>query len=412
MTVQSDDGNDIDLGGAVALAGVAVVAAGIWSLFKGSDEENNSYTSVQSEVQILFDSANKSAQQGNYDQAVQLLFEILKKNSSHAPTYNFLAWIYAIHKYQLDQALEFSNKAVALAGNSIERAFFIDTLAEVYAHRGDLNQSIALSSEFLNTLNALGQKPQSPVTYFRLAWCYQISQDFNNTYVFLQQALQVSGLGSGEYATVGDICHAMASVYFGQGFYNEAMGHYENAGNQYQIATQLATEEKLQDDLFRFKWSICLNDKGAAFYHLEEYENSKQCHQTAYNICQFNPYPVINLAMLEAKEKNRQKMLYWLERGMSLLVDIPPFIHKEHLIFVILNDLDFEDYRNDVLGLLLRSGKITTFDYERALTTWMKRAAKSDQPVNFSQQNFYSSVGGVAGNVEGNFTSRPQNPNL
>jgi len=413
MSDQYPDNDESDLGAAFAVAGIAV-AAGIWALLKGADNHDASLSkgTSQYEIQTLFDSAVVNVRQSNFNQAIQLFSEVLKRNPSHAPTYDYLAWVCAINNYELDQALSFANRAIELADDSLNRSYFFDTLAEVYFRRGELDQAVALSIEFLNTLKAFNQIPKSPVTYFRLAWCYQIHHDFNSAYSFLQQALQISDLGSGEYVVVGDVCFAMATVCFNQALYHDSINHYENAKSQYLIAIQIATANKIPTDLICFKLSMCLNGKGAAFYYLEDYPNSKLSHQEAYNAYLYNPYPLINLAQLAARERNKQQMLYLLGLGIPLIVDAPPFFYKDHLVFALLNELDFDIYQDDVLQLLFSNGKISLADYNRALRNWTERTVKTNQPINFSQQNFYSPVSGVAGNVEGNFISRPQDPSF
>jgi hypothetical protein len=74
-----------------------------------------------------------------------------------------------------------------------------------------------------------------------------------------------------------------------------------------------------------------------------------------------------------------------------------------------LNELDFDEYRDDVLGLLFNQGKINSLDYQRHLKSWVNKSNLILQVTNFSQQNFYAEVTGVAGNVEGNFMYQPQN---
>jgi tetratricopeptide (TPR) repeat protein len=406
MASQNGNDND-DLGAAFAVAGLAAVAAGIWALFKDSDKSNERtrFTQQQTEVQNAYDFAVACTQRGDFNQAIQLFFQILQRDANHAPTYNFLAWIYAIHNYQLDQALAFATKAVELANSPLEKAYYLDTVAEVHAHKGEFDRAAVISFEFLNTLKSFNQTPSSPVTYFRLAWCYQLNQDFNNAYGFLQQALQINNLGAGDYANAGDVCHAMGFICFQKELYHEAITHFNSAKSLYETSVNSAKSQGINDDLFLFKLSMILNDIGSAFYFLENYQNSWSSHQSAYSIFPSNPYPPINLALLSARQKNKQLMLYWLGIGIPLIVDIPPFLQSGHLISVIVNDIDFEVYRDDVLGLLLTHHKISSSDYKRFLKHWHGRQR---QPTVFNQQNIYGSVGAAAGNVEGSFVSQPQ----
>ncbi|MDJ0774115.1 MAG: hypothetical protein QNJ49_11935 [Mastigocoleus sp. MO_167.B18] len=393
---------------ALSIAALAAAATGIWTIFNNSNNSNNNYN--QNQVEASFNQAVEFAQQGNYHQAVQIFLEILQTNPQHAPTYNYLAWIYAIHNYQLDQALAFAEQAVQLANNPVDKACFIDTLAEVYAHRQDFDKAIALSLEFLNIFQSLNQDPNTPTTYFRLAWCYQIKQDFHSTYNVIKVILQFNNLGAGDYSTIGDIYYAIGTTAFMKAVYHEAIHYYNNAENQYKFAIQIAANQNISNDILFFKLSCNFNAKGAVLYYLEDYESCKLAHQEAYKIYPNNPYPPMNLAQLAARDKNRQEMLYWLGITMPLVIDNPPFIQQGHLISTMLNELDFDEYRDDVLDLLLNHGKINAADYRKFLKNWVQKSNLKPQVANFSQQNFYADVTGVAGNVEGNFlyTHQPQ----
>ena len=406
----SNDGDD--LGAAFAVAGLAAVAAGISALFKDSGKSNEQTRLIQqqAEIQNVYNYAVSCIQQGDFNQATQLFFQILQRDPNHAPTYNFIAWIYAIHNYRLDQALAFANRAAELASSPLEKAFYLDTIAEVYAHGGEFDKAATLSIEFLKVMGSFNQAPSSPVTYFRLAWYYQLNQDFNGVSLRLQQASQTGTWGSGEYTMAGDIYHAVASTYFSKSSYCEAINQYDNATNQYQTAIQLAVNNRIPDDVFCFKLSICLNDEGVVLYHQGNYEHSKLLHEKAYEIYPANPYPIINLAQLAAKDGNKALMRQWLEIGIPLIEDSPPLIHKDRLISIMLNELDFEAYQDNILDLLFSNGKLHVYDYKRFLESRACRKVKENRPANFSQQNFYSPVSGVAGNVEGNFIYRPQYP--
>jgi len=406
MVEQSYNDNSDDVGNAFAVVGLAAAAAGIWSLFnKTQNADSNQY---QADIQMEFEQACQFTQQGQYQQAIPIFLRILQKNPAHAQTYGYIAWIYAIHNYELDQALEFAKRAIDLAATDLEKTFFIDTLAEVHAHRGEIEQGINLSFQFLQSMQQLNQVIPSPVTYFRLAWCYQSQQDVNATYGFLKQALEMSGLGAGDYFVAGDICYAMGFVSIQQERYHESLNHLNNAKNQYETGMNIVTNQGVNDDWFRYKLGITFNDIGVAWYFLEDYQNSWTAHQSSYNYYPANPYPAINLAMLAARQSNKPLMLYWLEIGIPLIVDNPPFLQAAHLISVMINDLDFEEYRSDVLGLLLTHNKISPRDYRRSLENSYSR---KKQPIvnEHHEQNFYAPIESVAGNVEGNYIYTPQN---
>ncbi len=395
-----------DNNAALSIATLAAVAAGIWTIFNNSNNSNGNHN--EAKIEALFHQAVLLAQQANYPQATQIFSQILQLNSRHAHTYNYLAWIYAIHNYQLDHALAFANKAVQLASNHFERACFIDTLAEVYFRTQEFDTAIRLSLEYLQLIQSLNRYPSSPATYFRLAWCYQIKQDFLTSYNVIQQIYKFSNLGVRDYAMIGDIYYMIGNTVLMKGVYHDAICYYNNADCKYKVAIQIATNQNINKEILLFQSSCNIGNKGAALYYLEDYNNSKIAHQEAYKIYPKNPYPTTNLAQIAARNKNRSEMLYWLGIAIPFVVDNPPFIQQGHLISTMLNELDFDEYKDDVLGLLLNHGKINAIDYQRYLKTWVHKSNLKPQVPNFSQQNFYAEVTGVAGNVEGNFMYQPQ----
>ncbi|NJL10506.1 MAG: hypothetical protein HC908_10985 [Calothrix sp. SM1_7_51] len=387
---------------ALSIAALAAAATGIWTIFNNSNKSNNH---DQMEIETSFNQAVALTQQGNYHQATQIFLTILQQNPQHAPTYNYLAWIYAIHNYQLDQGLAFAKKAVQLANTNFDIACFIDTLAEVYAHRQEFDAAIKLSLECLQIFQSLNQYPSSPTTYFRLAWCYQIKQDLNKTYHFIQQVMKLDGIGANEHLTIGDICYAVAFNIGDKGAFHESFSHFDNAIKHYEISLNIAQRQNLNLEIFRFKLSSCLNDKARVFFALEDYQNSQSLYHQSHNVYTSNPYPLVNLALLAARAKNKQQMLLYLTKAMPLIIDMPPYVQKEKLIYILLTDIDFDFYKEDILGFLFNHGKINQYEY----TKFLKTAIKSNQPImNFSQQNFYAEVTNAVGEVGGNFIHTPQ----
>ena len=254
---------------ALSIAALAAVATGIWSIFNNSNNSNNDHN--QRKIEADFNQAVAFTQQGNYHQAIQIFFQILQTNPDDAATYNYLAWIYAIHNYELDQALAFANKAVQLASNDFDRACFIDTLGEVYAHRQEFDIAIELSIECLRIFQSINQHPSNSTTYFRLAWCYQIKQDFDSTYKVLQQILQFNNLNAGDYSVIGDICYTIATVCLMKAVYHKAIYHYKNAENQYTNAVKIASSQNILNNILLFKLSsnFCAKASTTALLRVE-----------------------------------------------------------------------------------------------------------------------------------------------
>jgi tetratricopeptide (TPR) repeat protein len=68
------------------------------------------------------------------------LLQQLKAWPNDAMALNNLAWMYAKSDEKLDQAYQLSRQAVMLVPNS---AVYLDTLAEVQFHRGDIEEALA-----------------------------------------------------------------------------------------------------------------------------------------------------------------------------------------------------------------------------------------------------------------------------
>jgi tetratricopeptide (TPR) repeat protein len=368
----------------LAFAGAAAIAAGIWKLFEKSSKVIKDLKDAgnKTEAQRLFTNAYQAAQNGRFLEAVKFLKTSLEKDPTNAHAYNLIAWIYAIHRVELDFALFCANKAISLANNSDDKANFLNTLAEVHAHRGEYNEAVAESLQCLKLVNNNDQIWPAPNACFRLAHCYLIKQEFHNAFDFFKRVLKVDPYNHDHYSNMGNTCIQLE--------------HYNEAKNYYLQAIVVAMQNKeIPDEVRGVFESRCLNDIGVAYYHLGDFDNSWHFHELGYKKCPDNPYPIINLASLAARREDINLMRYYLEKGIPLLVDTRYFQGTAQLIASMLTDCDFEKYKNIVLDMLRNHQKISLTEHKQQMTSWLDRRSHADKsPVNINLEG--SSVGAIA----------------
>ena len=93
-----------------------------------------------------------------YDKCVSLYRDWITKRPTSSSPYNGLAWHYATHDENLDEALELSKKSLELAPDTPE---YLDTLAEIYFRMGKHAEAI----EWIKKALALDPKPKHYVYY-------------------------------------------------------------------------------------------------------------------------------------------------------------------------------------------------------------------------------------------------------
>ncbi|MGL5133696.1 MAG: HEAT repeat domain-containing protein [Planktothrix sp.] len=139
LSVGTTNSSDSQQSGASILVGMALGAGLLF--YKPEDVR-------KIEAKNTFDQAVALADEGNIQYATPLFLESLEKDPTYAPTYNCLALIY-MNYGELDQSLMLAKMAIVLASDPDEKAYFSETLAEVYLHKGDLNAAMKANDQFV-----------------------------------------------------------------------------------------------------------------------------------------------------------------------------------------------------------------------------------------------------------------------
>jgi tetratricopeptide (TPR) repeat protein len=93
-----------------------------------------------------------------YNECVSLYRRWIKMRPTSGSPYNGLAWHFATHDENLDEALELSQKSLELAPDTPE---YFDTLAEIYDRKGEHDKAI----EWIKKALALDPKPKHSIYY-------------------------------------------------------------------------------------------------------------------------------------------------------------------------------------------------------------------------------------------------------
>lgn len=355
MADTPNSSND-DNGAVAALAGLAFAGAMLWKMAEGL-----SATASENETKRLYEAAEDFQRRGLFREALEKLNQLLSKKPKFAPAYNARAWIYAIHNYELHQALIDINTALQLSSEPREIAAFYDTRGEIWMRS---NQPDAAISDFFQSLQIFQSSEQLNPDYstsYRIATCLITKGDLVNASGWLDRALSLNPSNPWIYSAAGD-------VYM-------ARGYYANAVDRFTKAIHQMSQSAITGDQRSYFLSIVWCNTSAALYHLEEYEKCRQANIASMQAYSFNPFPIINLASLAARDSDKLQMRQWLERGIPL---IDPNFHPALLTF-LLGHPNFDEYRDVVLELLRNEGKIPLTTYQQHRDGWLKRRSQSSQ---------------------------------
>jgi len=249
----------------LALAGVAFAATMVWKIvgsFLGQGNKN--------EAHRLFEEAVQFERKGMYNEAIQSYLKSIEKNPQYSHPYNAVAWNFAIHNYELDQALRYIHKAIELADNPGDLANFYDTLGEICCRKGDLNSAIVAFQKCLNNSNFIDQEYPDYSPSFRLGLCYLAKQDLNNALLLLNRALEVEPKNPHVHSTIGDVCLALERYTSALDYYHRSIKLSTDWNFNFPIVKNSNTDQPRQMFI-----SICWCNMGAAFYNLEDYESCR-----------------------------------------------------------------------------------------------------------------------------------------
>jgi tetratricopeptide (TPR) repeat protein len=217
----TDNFNNDAIQATAALAGATVVAAGVWKIFEQASDTFKSFITSKdkADAQNLYEKALQYQQQGIHNEAIRLFQEALKKDPTHSDAYNGIAWFYAINNTSLGEAEWYAHSAIKFAYDVSSRSAAIDTLAEIYLRQNKIQQAIVT---FQNCL--LIQKKLD--SYYRLSWCYQLTQNILEAYNCLIEAVNLQQIYFLDiYQRLGTVCLELGR-YTGQTHLNFMLTEY------------------------------------------------------------------------------------------------------------------------------------------------------------------------------------------
>jgi tetratricopeptide (TPR) repeat protein len=391
--MSNDDSSQDDGSGALALTALAAGGAYLlWKMFSSSEEKPKqpAATSSKGPPDYLM-MAGILAQRGRYNEALQAVQLAIKANPTDPEPHNLFAWILATTGHPaLDQALTGAKIAIQLATDPARLANYHDTLAEVYARMGLLDDAIYCFREALRLSPILDIEFKDFSPSFRLALCYLGQGNLNFSLANLKQALQAHPQNPVVALVMAHVCLMMRRLLEAPVHFQEALRLSQSWPNfRYPVMGNFPVET----DRRAFQCE-CWTGLGATYYYFKDYARSRQANQQACNIFPDLPAAWINLACLAALAKDEQGIRRYLEAGLPLM---HPMLHGRIRSYLLTTG-DFGDYRPLMLSLL-RTHRTINDDEYRAYSSLVPQG--STLPVSFSGAQIGVVVYGEGNTVTG-----------
>ena len=314
-------------------------------------------------AQELCNDAFAFEKQGKYNDAVESFKKAINDNPKYSKAYNGMAWAYAINNYELEEALNYANKAIAFADSLQNQANYIDTRAEIFLRLERFNEAIDDLKKCINLYGGIDKQDINYSASYRLAWCYLVTQNTSAAFSWINEALQLSPQNPFIYSTHGDICLNLEQYITAIDSYKKAIDKHSEWNFNYPVYGEIITPE--QKNIVK---SNLLISMGVAFYNIDDYNNCLICNKQSYELFK-QPVSIINLASLAAKREDTASMRNLLEEGIAL-IDTQ---NHAHVINSLLTDPSLEKYRDLVLDLLKNHGKITPIIYTQHKKAWQEK---------------------------------------
>ena len=340
--------------------------------------------------------------QGNYQDALTRLNKCIEVVPNWDAPHRYRAWIFAIHNFELDDALKSINKCLNLLSsdsNVSTDSFAIsyDVLGEVYLRRNDFANAIAAFNNCLKLKAQTTADDSNYSTVYRLGICYLAVQDFPSAHSFLLKAVALNADNPAVYSAMGDACLAVASYASATEYYGKTIALTPKWDFNYPITGRPDNNEGRRWFLY-----VCMVNKSVAYSKMEDDDNCLKCNEEAYAIYPNDATAPINIAELYAKKGNKEKVRKFLEAGIPL---INPE-HNKNLMSTLLH-FDFVEYRDLVLLLLRKQNKISQDEYDQHLQYLKKLQEKKASGAKSDEQAYHINVTGNVGRLTmGNESNR------
>jgi tetratricopeptide (TPR) repeat protein len=377
--------HDHEVGPLLSIFGIAAAAAGLWLFAQANDSYQQTPPSYEAHQLTL--QAQALVSQGRLSDALSTLERAIELDPYHSISYGLMAWVLSATG-QLQHAFGYAQRALELADNPAERAQALYLQGEVCVRAQDWDEGITRLRDCLKLISDLPSSP-GPQACFLLGICYKAKGLQQDAIQFLEQAFQFDPANA-------DAAAALGEIYLFAEQYHRAIIYYQQA------LQALGNNQILSQEVKGALLSTYYLHIGVAFYHLEDINESWKHFFTAYQTCKFNPFALVNLAGICAKRNQPIQMRFYLEHAMPLLYDSPYFPGSQ-LVNALLQEPEFEPYRDKVLGLLVNQNLISQMQYRQVLTTWQQRqtAGTKHYHLNNAQIGVLNADSSIQGHQEG-----------
>ncbi|MEM8719940.1 MAG: tetratricopeptide repeat protein [Cyanobacteria bacterium P01_G01_bin.39] len=316
----------------------------------------------------LYQKALENQNNGLNGEAINLLWEALKKDPTYSEAYNHIAWSYALANIYLIEAETLAHSAIKFAQNPIFLSAANNTLGEIYLRQNKIPLAIRAFQNSLVTV-------QTFESLYRLSFCHQISQDPLGAYQALIHAKELQTEHYVDvYIKLGHTCIALER--YSEAIENFTFGLRISSHNFcYGLTDWGSWYEIHPGDVLNLRKCEILLGLGLAYFRLQDFISSKNCWKDANNIFPRHTYPLYNLACIASRLNNESELYCLLEKLMPLIVDQsyaydPPNITNKVfefsssiLIDQLLKEPDCQNHRDIVLEVLWKYKKITELFY-------------------------------------------------
>lgn len=119
--------------------------------------------------------------------------------------------------------------------------------------------------------------------------------------------------------------------------------------------------------------SACLNNIGVLLLEIERYEESEEKFKLSHAEYKKSPYPLLGLANLSIRKKDKERTLLLLEKAIELMD--PPMIFTYVIINLITHE-DFKEYQEFLLETALRNRIINRNIYKKYQNILIKNSER------------------------------------
>ena len=215
--------NDDEISPVVVGVTLLTIAAGIWKATELAGQAFDGFTTSRSkaEAERFYSEGKTYLKQGNLQEATRLCYQAISKNPAYPDPCNLIAWEWAIRSHAinndhtkqttLNESERLVKEALKFSSSLRDKASYMDTLAEIYWRKSQIEDAIHVFRECLNWR-------QFPDAYYRLAVCYLVKQDFSSAYNLLKQGIKIDPKNVDMLMRLAAICMELNK-------YNEAIDH-------------------------------------------------------------------------------------------------------------------------------------------------------------------------------------------